>query len=91
MNKVKEIVTAWMISFNPTEEEKILAEKRYEICNGCEKRGKNLVGVEVCKACGCPLSKKIFTLKDEDSCPLKKWKEVDIEFRKTKSSKYNLF
>lgn len=86
----KEIVSAWVISFNPSEEEKVLAEKRYEVCSGCDKRGFNKIGVEVCKACGCPLSKKIFTLKDQESCPLKKWDEVNLEFRKTKTSKYKL-
>jgi hypothetical protein len=87
---IKEIVSAWMISFNPSEEEKVLAEKRYEVCSGCDKRGLNKLGIEVCKACGCPLSKKIFTLKDQESCPLKKWDNVNQEFRKIKTSKYKL-
>lgn len=90
MNKVKEIVTAWMVSFNPSDSEKILAEKRYEICSMCPKRITKL-GIEICNECGCPLSKKIFTLNDQASCPLQKWKEVDIEFRKTKRTKYDLF
>ena len=88
MNKIKEIVTAWMVSFNPSDEEKIVAEKRYEICISCPNRATKL-GIEVCTACGCPLSKKIFTLKDQGSCPLNKWNIVDTEFRKTK--KYKLF
>lgn len=90
MNKIKEIVTAWMVSFNPSEQEKLLAEKRYEICDSCPNRVTKL-GIEVCNACGCPLSKKIFTLKDQDSCPLNKWDKVDEEFRKTKITKYRLF
>lgn len=90
MNKITEIVTAWMVSFNPTSEEKLLAEKRYEICSLCPNRV-NRLGVEVCSACGCPLSKKIFTLKDQDTCPLHKWNEVDLEFRKTKKTNYKLF
>ena len=89
MNKIKEIVTAWMISFNPSEDEKILAEKRYEICTSCPNRVTKL-GKEVCNACGCPLSKKIFTLKDQDSCPLKKWNDVETEFRKIKKNKYKI-
>lgn len=88
MNKIKEIVTAWMVSFNPSDEEKIVAEKRYEICVSCPNRATKL-GIEVCTACGCPLSKKIFTLRDQGSCPLNKWDIVDTEFRKTK--KYKLF
>mgnify|MGYP003658569091 FL=1 len=87
---IKDIVSAWMISFNPSEEEKLLAEKRYEICSGCDKRGINKLNIEVCKACGCPLSKKIFTLKDQDSCPLNKWGEVNQEYRKKKTSNYKL-
>lgn len=90
MNKIEEIVTAWMVSFNPTDEEKLLAEKRYEICNSCPNRVTKL-GIEVCKKCGCPLSKKIFTLKDQESCPIKKWDDVNAEFRKTKKSKYRMF
>lgn len=89
MNKIKEIVSAWMVSFNPTTEEKLLAEKRYEICSSCPNRVDKL-GIEVCNACGCPLSKKIFTLKDQESCPLNKWDKVDEEFRKTKKNKYKL-
>jgi hypothetical protein len=91
MNKINEIVSAWITSFNPSEDEKKLAEKRYEICFGCEKRGKNLINIEVCKECGCPLSKKIFTLTDQESCPLNKWESVDEEFRKTKKNKHKLF
>jgi hypothetical protein len=87
MNKIKEIVSAWVTSFNPTDAERQLSEKRYEICYTCDKRGDNLLGVEVCKACGCPLSKKIFTQKQQDSCPLKKWDVVDSEFRKNKDYK----
>lgn len=90
MNKIKEIVTAWMVSFNPNDEEKLLAEKRYEICSLCPNRV-NKLSIEICNACGCPLSKKIFTLKDHDSCPLKKWDIVDEEFRKTKKTKYKLY
>jgi hypothetical protein len=92
MNKVKEIVTAWITSFNPTDEEKKLAEDRYEICISCDQRGNNLLGIEVCNSCGCPLSKKIFTQKQQDSCPLKKWDGVDTEFRnnKLKNNKYKI-
>lgn len=91
MNKIKEIVTAWIVSFNPSEDEKLLAEKRYEICNSCTNRVNNILGVEICKVCGCPLSKKIFTLKDQESCPIKKWDEVDSEFREIKKNKYKLY
>jgi ribosomal protein L37E len=89
MNKIKEIVTAWIVSINPNDDEKLLAEKRYEICFTCTKRGSKM-NIEICTACGCPLSKKIFTLKDEGSCPLKKWDDVDSEFREIKKNKYKI-
>ena len=57
MNKIKEIMSAWAISFNPTSEQKELAEKRYEICLGCEYYGKSrpVLGDEYCKKCLCPI------------------------------------
>jgi len=86
MNKITEIISAWITSFNPSDEERLLAEKRYEICLTCPNRT-NKLNVEICGSCGCPLSKKIFTLKDQDSCPINKWDNVDSEFRKTKKYK----
>lgn len=92
MNKIKEIVQAWMVSLNPTDEQKSLAERRYEICVGCEERHNNVLGIESCKLCGCPLSKKIFTQAFNDTCPLKKWDEVERIFReeKKKNNKYKI-
>lgn len=87
MNKIKEIVTAWITAINPTEAEKKLAEKRYAICFTCPERMSGPIGVEVCNSCGCPLSKKIFTQKQQDSCPLNKWDDVDAKFRKNKRYK----
>lgn len=91
MNKVQEIVGAWITSFNPTEEQKELAENRYSICFDCDKRKKKL-GVEYCSECGCPLSKKIFTQKPNDTCPLGKWESAEQRFRerKIKENKYKL-
>lgn len=87
MNKVKEIVTAWATSFNPTDEQKKLADERYSICQSCEHRKKSL-GIERCNLCGCPLSKKIFTLNmQSDSCPDGRWKDVDREFIERNSKK----
>lgn len=88
---VKKIVLAWMTSINPNDDEKKLAEDRYNICLTCDQKNKNFLGIEECKKCGCPLSKKIFTLTDRETCPLGKWGELDIEFRKNKKHKYNLF
>lgn len=83
MNKVSEIVTAWAISFNPNDDQKKLADGRYEICLSCDKRKKRL-GIEICGECGCPLSKKIFTQKLNESCPLRKWDDIDKKYRKNK-------
>ena len=79
MNKIREIIGAWVISSNPSEERKELAEKRYEICLGCEHYGKKrrVTGDEYCKKCLCPLQKKVFTEKTNNSCPLNKWKHID--------------
>ncbi len=79
MNKIREIIGAWVISFNPSEERKELAEKRYEICLGCEHYGKSrpVTKEEYCTKCGCPIQKKVFTERVIDSCPLNKWSNVD--------------
>ena len=80
---VKKIFNAWITSFNPSKEEKELSYKRYDICKGCDQRAKTLA-MEYCKACGCPLSKKVFSLAAKSSCPLGKWDELDSEFNKNK-------
>jgi hypothetical protein len=94
MNKITEIVSAWITSFNPTTDQKFLAEKRYEICLSCEHYGKHrpVTGDEYCKKCLCPIQKKIYTQKINETCPIGKWKEVEVEFRdnKIKKDKYKL-
>ena len=87
-NKISKIATAWIAAANPTPSQKELAEKRYEICNGCEYRKvitKKLKIGEVCGECGCFLSKKIFT-QEFDACPKHYWLEVEKEHFKTKKS-----
>lgn len=71
MNKVIEIITAWAISINPTDEQKALAEKRLEICKSCENWADGLID-SYCKACGCMFKAKVFTTA-ENGCPLGKW------------------
>lgn len=88
--EIKKIVNAWITSFNPDENEKALAEKRFSICSTCEFNKKTLLGVETCSKCGCPLSKKVFTSLDYTTCPIGKWDEVDKEYRKNKHSKYKI-
>ena len=72
LEKFKEIAKAWIVSFNPTPEQKEKAESRIEICNSCEHRRKNVTGFYYCGLCGCPLNKKIFT-ELKSSCPKNKW------------------
>jgi hypothetical protein len=61
MNKIKEIAISWWRAENPTKEQSKEAERRLEICNGCEKRQESIVFGYVCGQCGCPLCKKIFS------------------------------
>ena len=35
IQKFKEIINAWVIAKNPSDEQKILAEKRYNVCDEC--------------------------------------------------------
>ena len=84
MSKISEIINAWVISFNPTPEQKELAEKRYEICLGCEYYGKSrpVTRDEYCKKCSCPIKKKVYTQKNNKrTCPIGKWKKIEKEFR----------
>lgn len=94
MNKISEIIGAWVVSFNPTSEQKELAEKRYEMCLSCEHYGKSrpVTGDEYCKKCLCPIQKKVYTQKINDTCPLGKWKDIENEFRqnKLKKDKYKM-
>jgi hypothetical protein len=86
---LKKIVKAWITAANPTPSQKDLAEKRMEICNTCEHKkvlSSKLDITITCGKCGCPLSKKIFTM-ENDSCPLNKWLEVEKDYFKSKTQK----
>jgi hypothetical protein len=75
----KEIFDAWVTSFNPTMEQKELAQKRLDICKSCEFKKETISGIKwstVCGACGCPLSKKVFSSLF-NPCPKQKWESVD--------------
>lgn len=74
---LKKIIKAWSIAANPSDKQQELALKRLEICNPCEKRSQTWIST-TCSACGCPISKKIYT--DEfNECPLGKWEKVDLD------------
>jgi hypothetical protein len=77
-----EIVNAWITSFNPTTEQKKQSIERALICSTCPKLKTMSVfsnKATVCGACGCPISKKIFSA-EHNPCPLKKWQEVDDKY-----------
>jgi hypothetical protein len=78
----KEIFESWFTSFNPTQEQKIIAKERLDVCLGCDYRKEVLKGVNwsaYCDGCGCPISKKIFS-KYFNPCPKKKWENVDSKY-----------
>lgn len=78
MNKLLEIAEAWIAAANPTEEQKELAEKRITVCNSCEyNRYNGTIDLHYCGACGCPLSKKIFSpLPNAEACEKGKWADI---------------
>ena len=73
-----EIINAWIISINPNEEQKTLALNRANICNTCEYK-KYVIKKPICSACGCPITKKVFSEK-QNACPKGKWSDVDSKF-----------
>ena len=78
----KEIFDAWITSMNPTPLQVEIAQKRLDICKGCEHKKETIKGQKwstICNACGCPLSKKIFSSLF-NPCPKQKWDEVDMSY-----------
>jgi ribosomal protein L37E len=82
---LRKIAKAWFTAANPTPQQRELAERRMDICNSCDKKG-TTAKIIVCTQCGCPLSKKIFTM-ENDACPLNKWLEVEKDYFKSKTQK----
>jgi len=85
--KISEIFTAWVTSFNPSKEQQEIANYRATICDACPFKvqldnallkamtDKNaLLNQFKCGACGCVLSKKIFS-PYASSCPKKYWEK----------------
>lgn len=77
--KILQILEAWRIAYNPTEEQNKLAELRAKVCEECPAKkvitDKLDIGV-VCGECGCPISKKVYT-NEFNPCPLHKWADID--------------
>lgn len=74
---ISEIVIAWHRAANPTPEQKEIAEYRASVCDICEfKQFKTLVRTHICGACGCPISKKVYSsLSGQEACPKAKWEK----------------
>jgi hypothetical protein len=78
----REIFEAWIISKNPTEAQKLMANARLDICKICEYRKETFEGKRwsnICGKCGCPLSKKVFSPLF-NPCPIEKWEETDSNY-----------
>ena len=74
MNKLSEIFQAWVAAANPSPDQKLLAEQRTAICDGCEHK-QYALKIYTCGLCGCPLAKKVFSPAGPNACPDKRWKE----------------
>jgi hypothetical protein len=72
MNKIQEIILSYATKFNPTEEQKQIAEKRLEICSGCQFWVQSPLR-DYCNICGCTTSAKVFSPVGANACPEKKW------------------
>lgn len=72
LEKVREIVVAYATMMNPTEEQKILAEKRLKICMSCDKWVQSPIR-DYCALCGCTTKAKVFTDKGSGACPKGIW------------------
>ncbi len=66
-----------MAAANPTPEQKLIAEYRASVCDGCSSKSYTpAIDLHFCGECGCPLSKKIFSPKPgKEACPLAKWEK----------------
>jgi uncharacterized paraquat-inducible protein A len=78
MNKLVEIAKAWIAAANPTEEQRVLAEKRAAVCQSCDySRHNETLDLHYCGNCGCPLSKKIFSPEENDvACEKGFWANI---------------
>lgn len=72
-DKVKEIIKAYSIMLSPDEEQSMIAIQRLSICDTCESKKVNGVGLHYCGECGCFLKAKVFS--ETNNCPLNKWEK----------------
>jgi hypothetical protein len=71
-----DVIRAWWVAAHPTPEQSALAQKRLNICKGCDSMVDSVVFDKKCAECGCPIGKKIFTDK-MGTCDLHKWDKVE--------------
>jgi hypothetical protein len=82
MLNFKEIFKAWVTLSNPTEQQTLLANARFSICEGCQYKIESIKKKKwslLCGKCGCPLKAKIFS-DAINPCPMGYWKEIDKNF-----------
>lgn len=82
MVNIKEIIDAWVVSYNPNENQLNKSIERGVVCDICPSKKvivKSIKLATICGECGCPIGKKIFSL-EYNPCPLKKWEEVDKKY-----------
>ena len=85
MNKFTEILTAWRNKWNPTEEQKILSEKRLEVCAKCPARKEVFKDSDfwvLCDICGCPLEAKSHS-PVKGACTTGQWDPIDEQYLKS--------
>ncbi len=66
--KYDEIKDGWTNWIWKNDEVEKIAKARALHCAACDS---NIINV--CKECGCPLATKTRSMKETNSCPLKKW------------------
>lgn len=72
-----EVASAYFRSISPTSEQMRIAQVRKQVCESCDFLVyRKFRKMHVCGACGCPISKKIFSpLPGIVACPKKFWDE----------------
>jgi hypothetical protein len=77
MTKISEIFKSWVAAANPTPDQQAIAQYRANVCDSCDKKTHvAAIASFICGACGCPLSKKVFSPKPgKEACPLAKWEQ----------------
>lgn len=69
-NKFLDIAVSWArLMRGASKEQEERAAKRIEICHSCELL-KEIVVVDVCGKCGCPIITKVFS---DNGCPDMRW------------------